>query len=135
MVKHLTSLYTLLGLGLVFGSTREIFPFLLLPGTEDDPDGGDLGELVVHILLQRVPLHVHVLQVGQELQGFHLDVGDEVLAGNDLDERGDLSKDGGHLDEGVGGEVDGLEGGAVGELVGQARDPVVRHIQFWKNYF
>ena len=102
----------------------------MLPGTEDDPDGGDLGELVVHILLQRVPLHVHVLQVGQELQGFHLDVGDEVLAGNDLDERGDLSKDGGHLDEGVGGEVDGLEGGAVGELVGQARDPVVRHIQF-----
>ena len=120
MVKHLTSLYTLFGLGLVFGSTREIFPFLLLPGTEDDPDGGDLGELVVHILLQRVPLHVHVLQVGQELQGLHLDVGDEVLAGNDLDERGDLSKDGGHLDEGVGGEVDGLEGGAVGELVGQA---------------
>ena len=130
MVKHLTSLYTLLGLGGVLGSTGEILPLLLLSGTEDDPDGGHLGELVVHVLLQGVPLHVHVLQVGQELEGFHLDVGNEVLAGNDLDERGDLSEDGGHLDEGVGGEVDGLEGGAVGELVGQARDPVVGHIQF-----
>ena len=130
MVKHLTSLYTLLGLGLVFGSTREIFPFLLLPGTEDDPDGGDLGELVVHVLLQGVPLNVHMLQVGQELEGFHLDIGNEVLAGDDLDERGDLSEDGRHLDEGVGGEVDRLEGGAVGQLVGQARDAVMGHIQF-----
>ena len=112
------------------GSTGEILPLLLLPGTEDDPDGGDLGELVVHLLLQRVPLNVHVLKVGQELQGFHLNVGDEVLAGDDLDEGGDLSEDGGHLDEGVGGEVDRLEGRAVRQLVGQARDPVVGHIQF-----
>ena len=102
------------------GSTGEILPLLLLPGTEDDPDGGDLGELVVHLLLQRVPLNVHVLKVGQELQGFHLNVGDEVLAGDNLDEGGDLSEDGGHLDEGVGGEVDRLEGRAVRQLVGQA---------------
>ena len=133
MVKHLTSLYTILGFGWVLGSTGEILPLLLLPGTEDDPDRGDLRELVVHVLLQGVPLDVHVLQVGQELEGFHLDVGNEVLAGDDLDERGDLGKDGGHLDEGVGGEVNGLEGRAVRELVGQARDAVVGHIQFWRK--
>jgi len=119
-----------LGLDGFLGSTGEILPLFLLPGTEDDPDGGHLGELIVHILLQGVPLHVNVLQVRQELEGFHLDVGNEVLASDNLDKRGDLGEDGGHLDEGVGGEVDGLEGGAVGQLVGQARYPVVGHIQF-----
>ena len=117
-------------MGEFWESTGEILPLLLLPGTEDHPDRGDLRELVVHVLLQGVPLDVHVLQVGQELEGFHLDVGNEVLAGDDLDERGDLGEDGGHLDEGVGGEVNGLEGRAVRELVGQARDAVVGHIQF-----
>ena len=112
------------------GSTGEVLPLLLLPGTEDDPDGGDLAELVVHVLLQGVALDVHVLQVGQELEGLDLNVGDEVLAGDNLDEGGDLGEDGGHLDEGVGGEVDGLESCAVRQLVRQARDAVVGHIQF-----
>ena len=52
----------------------------------------------MHLLLQRVPLHVHVLQVGKVLESLDLDVGDEVLARHDLDEGGDLREDRGHLE-------------------------------------
>ena len=110
-------------------SAGEVLPLLLLPGREDHPDGGDPGQLVMHLLLQGVALQVEVLQGGQEAQRLHLDVGDEVLAGDDLDEGGDLCQDGRHLDEGVAGDVHSLQGGAVGQLVREAGHAVVGHVQ------
>ena len=110
-------------------SAGEVLPLLLLPGREDHPDGGDPGQLVMHLLLQGVALQVEVLQGGQEAQRLHLNVGDEVLAGDDLDEGGDLCQDGRHLDEGVAGDVHSLQGGAVGQLVREAGHAVVGHVQ------
>jgi len=110
-------------------SAGEVLPVLLLPGGQDHPDCGHHGQGVVDSLLQGVALQVQVLQGGQILQRLNLHISDKIFAGDELDERGNVSEDGGELDEGVGGDVDGLQGGAGGELARQVGDPVVGHIQ------
>ena len=64
------------------------------------------------LLLQGVVLQVDVLKVWQELYGLDLDISDEVLTGNKFDDGGDLCEHRRKLDEGVGGNVDCLQGSA-----------------------
>ena len=54
----------------------------------------------------------------------------KVLPCIDLSEAGHIEEDVREDDEGIGGDVDDLQLGAVGHLLGQARDTVVRQVKF-----
>ncbi len=52
----------------------EILPLLLLPGCEDDPDGGDLVEPVPDVQVQGVFLQVQLLDVGTADNRLHFHI-------------------------------------------------------------
>ena len=83
-------------------SDGEILPVLFLARGQEHLAAGHLQQRLVGLLLQRVVLQVKTLESRQAgLQGVHLDLGDEVLAGIHGDQGGDVEEDGGQLDEGV----------------------------------
>ena len=98
-------------------SDGEVLPVLLLAGGEHHLAAGHLQQRLVGLLLQRVVLQVEALESRQAgLQGVHLDLGDEVLAGVDGEQGGDVEEDGGQLDEGVAGDVQPLQRRASAQL-------------------
>ena len=83
-------------------SDGEILPVLFLARGQEHLAAGHFQQRLVGLLLQRVVLQVKTLESRQAgLQGVHLDLGDEVLAGIQGDQGGDVEEDGGQLDEGV----------------------------------
>lgn len=97
----------------------EILPLLLLPGGEDDPDGGELAQPVPGVQVDGVLLQVELFDVGTADDRLHLHVCNEVLLGVNLGEGGDVEKDGGEGDEGVAGDAEHLQLAARAHLTRQ----------------
>jgi len=83
----------------------------------------------VGVRVERVLLQVDLLQAVAPQQGLHLHIGNEILAGIEVDEGGQVEEDGRQADHGVGADVESLELGALGHLLGQDRHPVVGQVQ------